>query len=215
MNKILAFADTHADELFLDRLRQRVAKHKYDFFLVDGDLTARGPVSYALEMIEILGAEKTFVVHGNMDDKKVIDAIENVSVHARKKQLGKLGYEIAGFGGSNPTPFGTPSEYVEEGIASALEGLNITPKTILMTHAPPYGYFDEVRENLHVGSKAILKIIEEKMPILNVCAHIHETEGIEKLGHTTIVKLPHGEKYRATDIALEFPAKVKVGMVKL
>ena len=67
--------------------------------------------------------------------------------------------------------------------------LAIDQKTLLLTHSPPYGFFDTARGG-HVGSRAIRKIIKEKRPFVNFCGHVHEHAGIEKLGNTYIVKIP-------------------------
>lgn len=45
---------------------------------------------------------------------------------------------------------------------------------ILISHAPPYGYLDSVPGVTgNLGSKALLKRIEEVVPKLVVCGHIH------------------------------------------
>ncbi|OPY29844.1 MAG: hypothetical protein A4E27_00105 [Methanobacterium sp. PtaU1.Bin242] len=38
-----------------------------------------------------------------------------------------------------------------------------------------------------MGSKSIRKIIEEFQPSLNICGHIHESRGSDKIGKTTVV----------------------------
>lgn len=61
---------------------------------------------------------------------------------------------------------------------------------ILVSHGPPYGIGDTVCENnerLHVGSKALLKYIDEYRPRLVVCGHIHAGRGIYQRGKTLIV----------------------------
>ncbi|MBM3229561.1 metallophosphoesterase, partial [Candidatus Parvarchaeota archaeon] len=103
--KLLAIADLHAEEEVLDRLRMHATKGNYGFILVAGDITnSEGPVSYALELIEILG-KQAYYVHGNNDNLQVQHALESTgrSVHARKTKIGK--WNLAGFGGSNKTPF--------------------------------------------------------------------------------------------------------------
>jgi Icc-related predicted phosphoesterase len=68
---------------------------------------------------------------------------------------------------------------------------------ILVTHVPPYGVLDTVNSNIarpewagrHAGSKAILQYIKQYQPRYVFCGHIHEAEGTEKLGQTSIYNL--------------------------
>ena len=61
---------------------------------------------------------------------------------------------------------------------------------VQITHNPPYNTIADVIPNgMHVGSRAIRKMIEEKKPIAALCGHIHEAEGAEMLGETKIVKI--------------------------
>ncbi len=68
---------------------------------------------------------------------------------------------------------------------------------ILVTHVPPYGLLDTVNSNIarpewtgrHAGSKAILQYIRQYQPRYVFCGHIHEAEGTEKLGQTSIYNL--------------------------
>ena len=196
--KLLALSDLHAEEDLLDRLRAASAKGKYDAVLFCGDITNRGPVSYAMEAISFF--PKAYAVHGNMDTPEVVAALQEkgVLVHGRKVRLGE--WNLVGLGGSNPTPFGTPSEISEEEIASVLARAGVDEFSIVLSHPPPFGVFDEVPGGMHVGSKAVRKMVEEKRPILLICGHVHEHEGREILGETLIVKLGPAEKMRAAEI---------------
>jgi len=95
---------------------------------------------------------------------------------------------IAGIGGSNPTPFSTPFELSEEEIEKILstisQRMNKNTHNVLLSHAPPKGARD-LAGGEHVGSEAIAHHASEYNLIL--CGHIHEQQGIEKLGNTTIV----------------------------
>ncbi len=80
--------------------------------------------------------------------------------------------------------------------------------SIVLCHPPPYGAFDSVGP-MHVGSRAVRKMVEEKKPILLICGHIHEYEGKEILGETLIVKLGPAEKMRAAEIEIDDTIDVK------
>ena len=198
--RLLALSDLHADEELLDRLRAISSRQKYDAVLFCGDITNRGPVSYAEEVISLF--PKVYAVHGNMDTPDVVDRLREmgVLVHGKKVKLGV--WNLVGLGGSNPTPFGTPCEYSEDEIASVLARAGVDEFSIVLSHPPPYGLFDDVG-NMHVGSKAVRRVVEEKHPILLICGHVHEHEGREILGETLVVKLAPAEKMRGAEIVIK------------
>ena len=198
--KLLALSDLHADEDLLDRLRMLSASKTYDAALFCGDLTTNGPVSYAEEALSLF--MRSFAVFGNMDPPEVAGRISQMgkSVHGRSVKLD--GWKLAGLGGSNPTPFGTPSEFSEEQISAFLAAAGVDQNTILMSHPPPYGLFDSVGGD-HVGSKAVRDCILKNRPLMVICGHIHEYEGQEVLGETLVVKLPAAEKMRAAEITID------------
>ncbi len=204
--KLLALSDLHADEDLLDRLRALSARANYDAVLFCGDITDRGPASYAEQAVSLF--PHSYAVHGNMDTPEVVDSLREagVAVHGKKVKLGE--WNLVGLGGSNPTPFGTPSEISEEEIAAVLSRAGVDEFSIVLSHPPPYGLFDEAG-GVHVGSKAVRKMIEEKRPILVICGHVHEHEGKEILGETLVVKLGPAEKMMAAEIEIKDSIEVK------
>jgi len=65
---------------------------------------------------------------------------------------------------------------------------------ILLAHYPPFGYFDKVKfkgdnpmKGKHVGFKGYTEFIKKNQPRLFICGHMHEYQGIKKLGKTLIV----------------------------
>ena len=68
---------------------------------------------------------------------------------------------------------------------------------ILLCHQPPLGILDKVNNNFvpkdwlgkHAGSKIILDYIKKQQPKYVFCGHIHEGEGMQKLGKTEIYNL--------------------------
>lgn len=208
--KLLALSDLHADEELLDRLRALSSKKKYDAALFCGDLTTNGPVSYAEEALSLF--MRSFAIFGNMDPPEVAEKISQMgkSVHARSVKLGE--WKLAGIGGSNPTPFDTPTEFSELEIEAFLSKAQVDENTILLSHAPPYGLFDAIGKN-HVGSKSVRECIEANKPLMVICGHIHEYEGQEVLGETLVVKLAPAEKLRAAEI--EITDEIKADFISL
>ena len=210
--KLLALADLHADEQALDRLRAVAARNDYDAVLFAGDITsANGPVSYAIELLGLF-PQNGYFIHGNSDGKAVQSALKSHPhyVHGKKIQLGS--WNLVGWGGSPPTPFRTVCEYSEAEIEEGLAKAGVDKYSILMTHAPPFGFFDSVAgqgQRLgHAGSIAIRKAVEKQQPLLCLFGHVHETTGSMLYKETMMVKLPPAQSLMATEITITDTIKV-------
>jgi Icc-related predicted phosphoesterase len=104
---------------------------------------------------------------------------------------------------ANPTPWNTPREKPDEELEPMLEELcasvNDKANAIFNFHAPPYGYaldlapkLDEdlvqaADEKIHVGSKAVAKMIEKYQPLIGLHGHIHESRGAQKAKRTLLI----------------------------
>jgi len=207
---LIALSDLHADEDVLDRLRVISASKSYDAVLFCGDITNRGPVSYAEEVISLF--PKAYAVFGNVDPPEVAEKISQmgVLVHGKKVKFGE--WNLVGLGGSNPTPFFTPSEMSEEQIGAVLAKAGVDKFSIVLSHPPPYGVLDSVGP-LHVGSRAVRKMVDEKKPLMLICGHVHEQEGKEIIGETLVVKLGAAERMRAAEI--EISDSIEVNFIQL
>lgn len=71
---------------------------------------------------------------------------------------------------------------------------------ILICHQPPFGFLDKVSfpgapehwKGKHAGSKAVLGYIQEQHPRYVFCGHIHEGEGMVRIGKTEVYNLGVG-----------------------
>lgn len=181
---LLLIADLHSEEITLKKLQKHLSTNSYDAILLAGDLVSNGPVSYAKEFIEICKGYDVFFVRGNNDPQEVADLfINNIDGKCIKFQS----YTFCGVGGSTYTHANTINEKSEQQLLDELNNLKINSKTILVTHNPPFGYFDEVAPDIRKGSSSVLKIIEQKQPLINVSGHIHSGYGHQKLGKTNII----------------------------
>ncbi|HJJ47663.1 MAG TPA: metallophosphoesterase [Methanocorpusculum sp.] len=161
-----------------------------DYVFIGGDITDLGePLDKVIPLMEDIPAP-VFVVPGNCDKREILQVLEAsdaVPVHKKCLDLGEI--TVAGIGGSNPTPFATPFEHPEEEAEEICNGLVSGMKknrwNILISHAPPYGYLDEVAPDVHVGCHAVAKVLPEFDIIC--CGHIHEQKGIVHVGHRIIV----------------------------
>lgn len=148
---------------------------------------------------------KVFMGPGNDDhlevDQVIADSSAIVSCHDKKVMLGD--HEMITFSWSNPTPWNTPREKPEEELEPLLESLvasvNDTTNAIFNFHVPPYGYALDLAPELtkdlvqaadrkvHVGSRAVAKMIEKYQPLLGLHGHIHESRGAQKVKRSLIL----------------------------
>ncbi|MEW6529000.1 MAG: metallophosphoesterase [Candidatus Micrarchaeota archaeon] len=207
--KLLVIADIHEKGIVLERLRMH-KKDDYDYILIAGD-SANNSTSFITEVLDCF--PDAYIIPGNNESDNALEILRKAPQYAHEKRFelkneNERGtrkynkkykkhnnYNIVGFGFSNPTPFHTPGEMSDEEIYIKLTKLDIDKRTILLVHAPPFGFLDEIKGN-HIGSTAIRRIIEEKQPFLVFCGHLHEVMGVERLKKTLIINIPAAETLR-------------------
>jgi Icc-related predicted phosphoesterase len=148
---------------------------------------------------------KVYMAPGNDDyfeiDKIIEDSSAIVNCNNKNVMVGE--HEMVTFCYANPTPWNTPREKPDDELEPMLEELVGPVKdksnAIFNFHAPPYGFgldlAPELDENLtqaadrkiHVGSRAVAKMIEKYQPLLGLHGHIHESRGVQKIHKTTII----------------------------
>ena len=190
--KILAVSDLHGE---IEPIITYLKDNKVDLIIVAGDITHFGPPELAEDLLNEISSFEipVMAIPGNCDPGSIHTNIDNsqaINIHARNVVIRDIG--ICGFGGSNPTPFDTPLEFEEVQIYDeakrAIEKIKNEKITLFITHAPPYNTkTDFLPSGVHVGSKSLRKIIEDVQPTLNICGHIHEASGTDRIGKTTIV----------------------------
>jgi len=148
---------------------------------------------------------KVYMAPGN-DDHFEVDAVINDSaaiVNANDRLVMVGDHEMVTFAWTNPTPWDTPREKPDEELEPMLEALVAQVKNksqaIFNFHAPPYGYALDLAPELtadliqaadrriHVGSRAVTKMIDKYQPLLGLHGHIHESRGVQKIKKTTII----------------------------
>lgn len=148
---------------------------------------------------------KVYMAPGNDDhfevDQVIADSAAIVNCNDRVVTVGD--HEMATFAWTNPTPWDTPREKPDEELEPMLEALiaqvRDLPQAIFNFHAPPYGYALDLAPELtadlvqaadrkvHVGSRAVAKMIQKYQPLLGLHGHIHESRGVQRIGRTTII----------------------------
>ena len=115
---------------------------------------------------------------------------EGIALHG--KGLVRDGIGIFGCGGSNITPFKTPTELTEDEIYQTLmrgyaEVRDVRP-LLMICHTPPFETkCDRIAGGHSVGSTAARRFIEEIKPDACLSGHIHESAAVDTIGPTTIV----------------------------
>lgn len=187
--KILCIADIHGDTDSIVYARNYLVDNDLDYVVLMGDYSVgfKDPkqnladVEYALDLLR--DDAKIFAMPGNCDQPGALDIIEKHGMSIHDKVMEFDGVSFIGLGGSNPTPFDTPTEFSEEEIYEKLSKLFVEAKgdkIILLTHFPPKDTkCDRIPSGTHVGSESLRKIITEKKPSACVCSHIHESGGEE------------------------------------
>ena len=201
--RILCIADIHGDLEAAKNARCYAAENDMDTILILGDFPGHG-VFHNTEMsretvvkvLDVFSGLRVLAIPGNCDPQMIPDLFEKRGVNLHEKVKEVDGIRIAGFGGSNVTPFSTPFEMGEEEIYQRMEKLTAPlsgggDRVILAVHCPPKDTnCDQTLAGTHAGSSSIRKIIEEVQPALVVCSHIHEAGGaLDVIGRTNIANI--------------------------
>ncbi len=188
---IIAFGDIHMSP---ERAKTIPKIKEADCIVVTGDITFNGGRAEAKAVLDPLTAlhHKLYAQIGNMDKEEVDVMLTElgINLHGRSVLLGEVG--LFGVGGSNPSPFSTPSEFSEEELAKKLweayEGVKAARYKVLFSHPPPINTkLDLITTGAHVGSQAVRDFLEQTDCQACICGHIHEAVGTDKLGKTILV----------------------------
>ncbi|MGB3209822.1 MAG: metallophosphoesterase [Desulforhopalus sp.] len=200
--KIIAFGDIHMATTEVKRIP---GIKDADLVLLNGDLTNYGSAIDAKNVLDsVLRVNPNVLAQfGNLDGRDVNDYLEKlgINLHGQARLVqGKVC--LIGIGGSNHTPFHTPSEFSEKELFAlaervfrqGLEYISLAEPLhkrkiplILVSHVPPIDTLvDTLHSGKHVGSKAIRTAIEQFQPDLCITGHIHEAKGKDMIGTTPV-----------------------------
>lgn len=209
--KIISFGDIHMDTSLIRKIPEI---REVDLVLISGDLTNYGSVKEAKKVLdEIMEINpNVFAQFGNLDNPDINDYLEelDINLHGQARVFNRE-VVLIGVGGSNYTPFGTPSEFSEDQLMKHVTRAHDQAQSfnaladplgkqkiplILVSHPPPYGTkTDLLRSGRHVGSTAIRTFITQHQPDLCITGHIHESKGQDAINNTPIYNpgmLRHG-----------------------
>ena len=179
---------------------------KVDLVLLNGDLTNYGGVKEVRQVLNhAIKLNPNLLAHfGNLDKPEINTYLEElgINLHGQARLLNDT-VCIVGTGGSNFTPFSTPSEFSEAKIlhtaetafSQALDYVRLAEPlhkkkipSIFISHTPPIDTnLDKIHSGKHVGSTAIRTIIEKYQPALCIVGHIHEAKGEDTIRNCPII----------------------------
>ncbi len=201
--RILAVSDIHDNVENVRKLREV----ERDLTVVLGDFVEFGKprVDVVINILEELSSQTlTLYIPGNCDPPEATHDLgvkNTINLHEKYYRFGE--FVFIGFGGSNPTPFNTPLEYPDTEIGTRLEktlqavlseGIlrqdEVRSRLIVLTHTPPHETnLDLTKTGYHVGSTSLRAFLEKYCPLIHLCGHIHEAQGIERLNSTVSVNV--------------------------
>ena len=165
-----------------------------ELLVISGDMTNFGGPAEAASVLEAArrACAQVLALPGNLDRPEVIPYLEaqGVALHGHGRIIDGLG--IFGCGGSNLTPFHTPTELSEDEIYDTLmrgwRELRDHRPALMICHTPPYATkCDRLSNGTAVGSSAARRFIEEYQPEVCISGHIHESPGVDFIGATQVL----------------------------
>jgi Icc-related predicted phosphoesterase len=206
--RILAAADFHGSQYRLNLLLHHIEVEKPDLVVVCGDLTQFGPGSAATNLLNQLPVE-TLAVHGNIDSSDVPQAIEtSKAINIHLKRFETHGVPFIGIGGT--LPLSLDDLMISDGVRKQPLKTLLTPRSVLVTHVPPYKLQDRIFIGTHGGSKALRALVDAAAPQLVLCGHIHEDPGVTVSGKTTVVNCSMGKRTEGALIDLSDSVTVRI-----
>jgi uncharacterized protein len=175
--RLLIFSDLHNDKRALERLMDIEA----DYYFAAGDMLTWAKGIEQMGPILERRAGKLYMLPGNHESEADVAAMCSryglANFHGQTLEV--AGYQVAGLGYSNPTPFNTPGEYSEQELAQRLDQFSSLEPLVMVCHCPPKDtLLDRIRPGIHAGSSAMKEFIERRQPRYFFCGHIHEAEGV-------------------------------------
>jgi Icc-related predicted phosphoesterase len=190
--KLVSFGDVHMATRNLERMDAEL--RDTDLIVISGDLTNFGGPDDARKVLDAArhACTKVLALPGNLDRREVIPYLEEerVALHGRGTVID--GVAIFGCGGSNITPFHTPTELTEDEIYETLrrgyQEVKDRRPLLMVCHTPPFNTrCDRLMNGTAVGSTAARRFIEEVRPEVCISGHIHESAAVDTIGPTTVL----------------------------
>ncbi len=189
--KIISFGDVHMATRNLERMGE--VMRDCDLVILSGDLTNFGGIDDTKKVLSDVGRScpNILALTGNLDRREVMPFLEaeGIALHGTGRVVDGVG--IFGCGGSNITPFKTPTEFTEDEIYAALragyEQVRDVRPLVMVCHTPPFETkCDRIMSGKAVGSTAARRFIEETQPDICISGHVHESAAEDSIGRTRV-----------------------------
>jgi Icc-related predicted phosphoesterase len=189
---IIHLTDIHGVSANIPKIADELSKA--DLIILSGDITHFGDAEDAGEIIHAISNynKNILAVPGNCDNLSVNDYLNDKGINLNRQSAIINDLIFCGFGGSLPCPGLTPYEFTEHDakkwLSELISSLNTGKTLIFVSHQPPINTInDQLNNGDHVGSKSVREFIEVTSPILCLTGHIHEGNGIDRIGKCIIV----------------------------
>jgi Icc-related predicted phosphoesterase len=211
--QILAISDIHGNRT---KLREILAvAGRADVVVLGGDLTHLGSPDEAAAAVALCrdNAPVVLTVTGNCDDELIEKqmTLDGNSLTGAGRIVDGVGF----FGVSAAAQFlGNTWEVSEavlaDWVARGYRDVAATPRRVLVSHSPPYGYVDVAYSKKHGGSHAVRAALDRCTPDLVICGHIHEARGTARHNDVTIVNC--GPAWMGYYAWVDFAQRVQVDL---
>jgi len=196
---ILAFTDFHGQRDAFSQARKLILSDRPDLVVVAGDLVNHDAEHAKQMLLQLAEANRpVYFVPGNMDAPALADWTGTEQVHPLHGRCLQV-YEVSllGLGGSPVGAFKFPFGFTEQHAATLLDNLAEDchgDNMILVSHCPPRNTkIDRIHSGEHVGSISVREFVEKARPLLVISGHIHEAQGMDSIGVTTVVNIGAAE----------------------
>ena len=190
--KILAFSDLHGSEKHLKALAAKAKKA--DVIICAGDFTVfENNILKIMRKLDAIG-KPVILINGNHEDPMLVYEICRKLKNIRFVHRGIYSssefpdYVFVGHGGEGFDLVSEDFEHFAKGVSTRLLQLRKQKKKILfITHQPPHNTKVDFIWGHH-GSKSYSRFDRKFQPLLHVCGHLHETQGMrDRIGKTVII----------------------------
>ncbi|MDP1561069.1 MAG: metallophosphoesterase family protein [Pirellulaceae bacterium] len=191
--KLLAFSDVHSDLAACHQLIETASENGVQVAVGAGDFaTMRRNLQPVIDVLAGMSCPLVLVPGNGESIDELRSACQQYShmhvLHGSSVVI--EGQCFFGLGYAVPeTPFGAWSCDLSE-VAAAKMLESCPPESVLVTHSPPRGHVDQNSRGDHVGSQAVLEMIERTNPKLVLCGHVHDCwQRSSRVGTTPIHNL--------------------------
>jgi len=190
--KIISLTDIHSKFDSVDSIAEDL--RAADLVLLPGDLTMFGRRDAVVEVVDAVRQynDAIYAVMGNCDYPEVEAYLTEKGMCLHRSHAVVDGFALVGLGGSLACPVPTLNEWTEdetrEHLEAAVSGVPEGTPMILVSHQPARDTaVDLAGIGLHVGSAAVREFIEQHQPRICFSGHIHEAQGVDAIGETTLI----------------------------